>query len=273
MATREQLQSAVILCNSQEEHVEIIQLTLSDYSMVWQTKATRWCQQAIQSLQQNAIVLDSLLEQVDEGGVVDKHLIPPTPAEYNRLLTLEKHKEKMEKPTKWFKEAVESGDSELVNLLLEDERVEDASINYNWAFRNACEHGHLAIVDRLLQDTRVDPSSLDNYAIRMASLFNHLDIIGRLLQEPWDPRIDPSVMENYAIRVASRDGNLAIVDRLLQDDRVGPSAYANYAIRIASFINHPAIVDRLLQDPRVDPSANFNEALKVASQKRLSVYC
>jgi hypothetical protein len=65
MATREQLQTAVILCNSQEEQVEILQLTLSGYPEDWQPRATLWCQQVIPQLQQNAVVLDGLLEQVE----------------------------------------------------------------------------------------------------------------------------------------------------------------------------------------------------------------
>ena len=96
MATREQLQSAVILCNEQEKHVEILQLTLTGLTEDWETRATLWCQQVIPQLQENAVLLDGLLEQVDEGKVVEHNQIPPTPVIYTRLLTLEKHKEKLE---------------------------------------------------------------------------------------------------------------------------------------------------------------------------------
>ena len=252
MDTREQLQSAICLCNSQEEHVETLQLTLSSYPEDWQPRATLWCLIALQKLQQNAVTLDGLLEQVDEGKAVDQG-IPPTPEEYNRLLALEKHKEKLGDPVKWFGEAVKTGDAELVDLMLQHPIVNPSADN-NYAIRYASQQGHVAVVDRLLQDPRVDPSALNNNAIRYASYYGHLAVVDRLLQEPWDPRVDPSALDNYAIQVASQYGHLAVVERLLQDPRVDPSAEDNYAIRRASIYGHLAVVGRLLQDPRVDGS-------------------
>ena len=286
IVTREQLQSAIRLCNSQEEHVETLQLTLSDYPEDWQPRATLWCQQAIPHLQQNAVTLDGLLEQLDEGKVVEQG-IPPIPVEYNRLLALETYKEKLNNKNTQdeFKLAVSTGNAVLVDLLLQDPCV-NPSDGENNAIRLASQEGHLAVVDRLLQDPRVDPSDCNNYAFRMAVIHNHIDVVKRLLQDvrvnpsvdnnqlvgiasleildillqdspSWHPyrgRVDPSDNDNYAIICASEHGCLDIVNRLLQDPRVNPADSENKAIRLASRNGHLAVVNRLLQDPRVNPA-------------------
>ena len=261
MATREQLQSAVILCNEQEKHVEILQLTLTGLTEDWGKRATLWYQQVIPQLQENAVLLDGLLEQMDEGKVVEHNQIPPTPVIYTRLLTLEKHKETLKDPCKWFEEAVTIGNADLLDLLLQDPRV-DPSVLDNFAIRRASAYGHLAVVDRLLRDPRIDPSADNNLAIRLASEKGHLAVVDRLLQ---DPRVDPSAWDSWAIRWASENGHLAVVDRLLQEPRVDPSADKNWAIRFASERGHLPVVERLLQDPRVDPSADSNYAIRRAS--------
>ena len=62
ITSREQLTTAIIACNQQEEQIEIIQLTLTELTEEWQPLASMWTQIAIQKLQQNAILLDELLE-------------------------------------------------------------------------------------------------------------------------------------------------------------------------------------------------------------------
>ena len=165
-----------------------------------------------------------------------------------------------------FMNACDKGDSELVEMLLQDGtgRV-NPSANTNEAIRIASENGHHLVVDRLLQDSRVNPSADANYAIRYASCYGHHLVADRLLQ---DGRVDPSVDDNYAIRAASAYGHHLVVDRLLQEDitRVDPAALDNYAIRYASASGHLAVVDRLLQDGRVDPSALNNQAIQFASE-------
>ena len=293
--TREQLQSAVILCGEQERDVEIIQLSLNLYPEDWQNKATLWCQQTIQQIQQNAVVLDGLLEQMDEGKSINQLLIPTTPDLYNRLVTLDTlGAEKFKEPENMFIVALRIGNATMVDLLLQDSRVDpsvnsnlaiqkaseyghlsvverllqdsrvDPSASNNWAIRAASSNGHLSVVERLLQDSRVDPSASNNWAIGYASLNNHLAIVERLLQ---DPRVDPSMNHNAVIVYASRNGHLSVVERLLQDNRVDPSDYTNYAIRCASKNGHLAVVNRLLQDPRVDPSDYSNYAIKGAIEK------
>ena len=245
---REQLQNAAVQCTAQEQQVEILQLSLlPSLSDEWQTRATGWCLIAIQQIQQNAVVLDGLLEQLDEGKSVDASSIPQEPAEYIRLLALEAHKEKLKEPQKWFDIAIKNNVI-LFNLLLFDSSI-DPSAHNNLDIQTASKKGYIAIVERLLQDPRVDPSTFNNCAIRWASQFGHLAVVDRLLQ---DARVDPSTFNNCAIRGASEFGHLAIVERLLQDARVDPSADNNYAIRYAFKNGHLAVVDRIKKDPRVN---------------------
>jgi Ankyrin repeats (3 copies) len=263
MATREQLQFAAVQITEQEQYVEILQLTLLPIlSNEWQPLATLWCQQVIPQLQQNAVLVDSLLEQMDEGKDVEASQIPQTPAIYNRLLVLEQHKDCVPNYSTLYNDAIESNNELFVDLLLQHPSVDPSEKN-NEAIRVASAKCYLAIVERLLQDPRVDPSTCDNCAIRLASTFGHLAVVDRLLQ---DHRVDPSDNNNDAIRWASTKGHLAVVDRLLQDHRMDPSADNNWAIRIASEYGHLDIVDRLLQDPRVDPSVENNWAIRLASR-------
>ena len=83
-------------------------------------------------------------------------------------------------------------------------------------FQRACEIGKTDIVKSLLP--HIDPSAHNNYAIRLASRFGHLEIVKILLQ---DSRVDPSAFNNYAIQWASENGHLEVVKFLLQDSRVG----------------------------------------------------
>jgi hypothetical protein len=204
--------------------VEILQLTLiPTLSDEWKARATVWASVAIQQLQQDAVYIDGLLEQYDEGVPVVVNNLPQTPIEYNRLLALERYQDKIDKPEFAIYYNFRDNDVSLLDLLLQDPRV-DPSMGDNQAILEASRKGHLAVVDRLLQDPRVNPSACGNYAIREASGKGHLAVVDRLLQ---DPRVDPSACVNYAIRKASENGHLGVVDRLLQDPRVDPSLWNN----------------------------------------------
>ncbi len=78
-------------------------------------------------------------------------------------------------------------------------------------------YGHIAIVNRLLQDNRVDPGDGDNYAIIIASQKGYLTVVNRLLQ---DKRVNPTDLNNAAISEANHNGHLEIVKILLKDRRV-----------------------------------------------------
>src|SRR3972149_5184807 len=78
--------------------------------------------------------------------------------------------------TKDLKVYAEKGDSEVVELLLADPRV-DPSVNNNFAIRMASEYGRNKVVALLLVNSRVDPSANDNYAIRRASEYGHNKVV------------------------------------------------------------------------------------------------
>jgi hypothetical protein len=109
----------------------------------------------------------------------------------------------------------------------------------------------------------VDPASKNNYAIRVATLFSHKEVVQLLLK---DERVDPAAQYNQAIRYATEDGHKEVVQLLLQDDRVDPAADNNYAIRHAAKNGHKEVVQFLLQDDRVDPVAKDNQAIRFAAK-------
>ena len=105
-----------------------------------------------------------------------------------------------------LKQAAKKGNLNLVNILIEANF--DPSIDNNYAIGVASQNGYLDVVNRLLEDNRVDPSAIHNYAIRMASENGHLDVVNKLLE---DDRVDPSADDNSAIQWASESGHLNIV--------------------------------------------------------------
>ena len=145
-----------------------------------------------------------------------------------------------------FIEAARNGDLEMVRLLINE--VNPATRN-NCAIRMASLHGHSEVVKLLLQDERVDPTADDNYAIHGASYNGHVEVVRLLLQ---DERVDPTVINNASIIGASQYGHTEVVKLLLQDGRVNPSARGNRPIQLASRNGHTEAVKLLLNDGRVD---------------------
>jgi hypothetical protein len=157
MATREKIQSAIIQIAEQEKQLLI----------------------EIQKLQQNAVLLDGLLESLDEGNKVSCSLLPkPVVIEVKKQYT-----DTLENVKKRFTQAIASGNIKEVSELLQDGRIDPSECN-NAAIRMASFHNHLAIVNLLLQDSLVDPSDRNNSAIGSASRNGHLAVVDRLLQEP-----------------------------------------------------------------------------------------
>ena len=158
--------------------------------------------------------------------------------------------------------ASQNGHVNVVQLLLQDPRVDPAADN-NYAIGWASRNGHINVVQLLLQDPRVDPAGSNNLAIRFASSYGHTDVVQLLLQ---DPRVDPGVLDNFAVRRASMKGHVEVVRLLLQDPRVNPAAENNCAIRYASSNSYADVVRLLLQDPRVDPAVDDNWPIRYASE-------
>ena len=129
--------------------------------------------------------------------------------------------------------------------------LKDKRCDLRRALGVACSAGNHEIVELLLEDTRIDPSGNNNEAIIYASYGGHFKVVELLLQYS---RVDPSANNNYAIRFASTRGYLEIVELLLRDQRVDPTEADNHAIRWTSRNGHSRVVEILLEDARVDPS-------------------
>lgn len=177
--------------------------------------------------------------------------------------------ENMSNPRYTLLNAIEAGDLEVVNELL------------NMGFKligdeliRAIERNNLPIFERILKDPRVDPSDRYDFPLKKAILKNNPEIVKILLK---DQRVNPdkelfmlAVMlnepeiinllldyvkpnfdDNQAIITASFNGYTDIVDLLLKDETVDPTARNNLAITYASINNRIPIVKRLLNDKRV----------------------
>ncbi len=182
----------------------------------------------------------------------------------------------------------ETGNTEIVRILLEDQRLNPAARN-NDSIREASHCGHTEVVRLLLNDPRgetkvsrgtkypVDPNDIgDNENIIIsASTYDNIELIILLLT---DGRVNPSADNNYLIKWASKKNHAEIVRLLLNDSRgetkvsrgtkypVDPSDENNKAIQLASEKNHIEVMKLLLADPRVDPSNNNNVAIMEASR-------
>ena len=111
--------------------------------------------------------------------------------------------------------------------------VGDPSAQDNWAIRWACEYGHTEVVKLLLGDERVDPADYDNYAVRWASEKGHIEVVKLLLK---DKRVDPSDDNNRAVGWACENGHAEIVKLLLEDERVDPADRNSYAVQRSNLL-------------------------------------
>jgi len=81
-----------------------------------------------------------------------------------------------------IKIASESGNTEVVKLLLSDPRV-DPTVNNNGVIKRAAKNGHVKVVKILLDDGRIDPTTQDNYALQWSSRYCHTDVVKLLLAD------------------------------------------------------------------------------------------
>lgn len=165
--------------------------------------------------------------------------------------------------------AAMKGHVEIVNLLLNDPRVDPAAGD-NIAIQKAASSGHVQVVDLLLNDPRVDPAAEDDYAIQRAAAKGHVEVVKLLLTDPRAiNRVNPAAEYNEAITSAAREGRAQVVELLMNDplNRVDPAANNNQALQYAVYWGHPEVVQVLLNDPlkRVDPSSDENKAIKTAA--------
>ena len=189
-----------------------------------------------------------------------------------------------------FGEAVRGGHTDVVQLVLGDDRVDPAGhidgaswepaiqqgagllrigrripglAPRNTAIRMASHFGYTGIVELLLVDGRVDPASDYHYSIRVAAEYGHTEILGLLLN---DGRANPAAGDNQPIRHAMERGDARVVEMLLEDGRADAVADHSQSFWGALRRGHAGVVRALLADGRVDPGANNSKALCLAAE-------
>ena len=174
------------------------------------------------------------------------------------------------------------GFTEIVKLLLADERIDRSSTGGSSALRLAISHKHLEIVKLLLKDERVsidkpyaifdiitnnDVSmmtllyeglgiSAGSHSLRIACERGYTQMVELLLT---DPEIDPAEKDNYAIKVAANNRYIDIVKLLLRCKSVDPSAYSNFALKVAAENKDRPMVNLLLAQEKVREKMSTRE--------------
>jgi ankyrin repeat protein len=194
----------------------------------------------------------------------DKHEFK-IPDEFRHLQSFHKLTEDL--PSQ-FKEAVKSGDSELVDLLIY--LGVDPSADDNSAICDASKNGHDAVVARLLTDERVDPlnagvksglwyQSLGIGPLCYAAFNGHLAVVSLLLEardQSGNSRFNATCcnlafqwsFQNPAVPMEKR---IAIMKLLLEarDDsgsmRVNPSYKEKFALKLALYKGLTEVVELL----------------------------
>ncbi len=138
----------------------------------------------------------------------------------------------------------------------------DPTKDNNYPLRSASKYGHVEVVRLLLNDPRVDPSDKDDYSIGVASENGHTDVVRLLLQHP---KTNPSADNNHAFNHACRRGHMEIAKLLLSDPRFNDENINEHSIGRASRSGRTELVRLLLQDHRIDPSHNDNYSIIFAS--------
>jgi hypothetical protein len=159
-----------------------------------------------------------------------------------------------------FRRVIETGDCDVVALLLEDGRADPAA-NHSESLVIACIPGNTDLVALLLKDGRADPAADESGALVEAAIKGHTHVVERLLL---DGRADPGVNGSYALREASARGHVDVVSLLLENERSDPGAEDSDALTQACLRGHAHVVARLLQDGRANPAARDSLCMKLA---------
>lgn len=117
--------------------------------------------------------------------------------------------------------------------------------------------GDLEMLDILLEDRRVDPSALSNEALIWAIQAKQNQAAIRLLQ---DDRVKPEAWYNRALQIAASEGNTFMVGVLLSYDSVDPSSAKGLSMKWALEEGHNHIVvalHRNLKAKGQDPLAHL----------------
>lgn len=124
--------------------------------------------------------------------------------------TEHKEESKDETDIEIFKVACENGQTEIVNLLLQKNKIEP-NLQDNYGLRIACENGYTGIVKLLLDTNDVEPDTDNNYCIKIACKLGFIEIVSLLLESN---KIDTRVDNNYPLNIATENFHYDIVNLL-----------------------------------------------------------
>jgi ankyrin repeat protein len=189
-----------------------------------------------------------------------------------------------------LKEAVKRGHTNVVDVLLQDKRV-DPTYDDQFVLTDACRNGNATMVKRLLLDSRIDPTYKKNDALYVSLANNNHRIVellcadGRLKVSiddmKWaciqDAAKAFSIMARYSKGLMKSHSNAlllhacekncgAVVNVLLGEYKADPSFGGQACMEVACSHGFDSILRRLLEDERVDPSYGNQNALITACQ-------
>ncbi|KAF7595972.1 hypothetical protein BBP40_004118 [Aspergillus hancockii] len=159
-----------------------------------------------------------------------------------------------------FNEAVIRNDTEVVKVILADERADPniAAENIRTPLLCATDQGHLGIVKILLGDPRVDPMCRDTRgcsALHYAAEDGDVQLVDLLLA---DGRIDVNAWNRHgstALHLAAKAGHIGAVNRLLMASTIDIDAQNRKdrtALWNATRQGHDQVASRLLVEARVN---------------------
>ena len=118
----------------------------------------------------------------------------------------------------------------------------DVKTNNNYALRWASRYGHLDVVKYLVENS-ADVKTNNNSAVRLASEYGHLDVVKYLVENGADIKAN----NNYAVRIASKNGHLDVVKYLVENG-ADLKADNNSAVGWASRNGHLDVVKYLVEN-------------------------
>lgn len=158
-------------------------------------------------------------------------------------------------------------------------------------FMRACKDGDLETARLLISRPDVDPQAQNGLALRLATAFDHAEIVRLLLnpsravasetqmevdndtvaEPPQKKRrlpsaVDPAVNSQESLRLACAKGNLDLVRELMTHTSVDPAAQEMEALVLAVKSGNMQLVKFLLESGRVSAAPDKCDALLVAAQ-------
>jgi ankyrin repeat protein len=165
-----------------------------------------------------------------------------------------------------FAEATRNGHIEIVDLLLNDERI-DPNWNVGKPLSAATGGGHIGVVELLLNDERIKPSENGSQSLCSACAGGYLDIVKLLLD---DGRVKPYDDNNRPLSIAVDRGRLNVVKELLKYDKVDPSPRNKNIFQQAVYGKHIEVIKELLKSDKLDINHIIDTINNSALRKKIT---